>query len=68
LKGWDQRKGRTLGLDTEGRPSALIDQVHRLLHLWRAGDVSKVNEYLDARALWKSQLFHQLLQALIELA
>lgn len=46
----------------------LIDQAHRLLHLWRAGDVAQVDAYLDARALRHNPLFHQLLQALIELA
>jgi adenine-specific DNA methylase len=49
-------------------PPPLIDQVHRLMHLWRAGDVVRVDEYLDARGLRRSALFHQLLQALIELA
>ena len=46
----------------------LIGQAHRLLHLWRAGDVTAVDAYLDARALRHNALFHQLLQALIELA
>jgi len=46
----------------------LIDQVHRLMQLWRGGDVSNVDEYLDLRGLRRSQLFHPLLQALIELA
>jgi len=46
----------------------LIDQIHRLMHLWKAGDVNKVNDYLDLRGLRRNQLFHQLLQALIELA
>jgi len=46
----------------------LIDQAHRLMHLWKAGDVRKVDAYLDARGLRRSALFHQLLQALIELA
>ena len=46
----------------------LIDQVHRLMHLWKAGDVVKVDDYLDARGLRKNALFLQLLQALIELA
>jgi putative DNA methylase len=46
----------------------LIDQVHRLMHLWRAGDVVRVDDYLDRRALKRNQLFHQLLQALIELS
>jgi hypothetical protein len=51
-----------------GAPAPLIDQVHRLMHLWRAGDVIKVDEYLDVRGLGHNRLFHQLLQALIELA
>jgi hypothetical protein len=38
------------------------------MHLWRAGDVLKVNEYLDTHALGYNTLFAQLLQALIELA
>ena len=50
------------------RETPLIDQVHRLMHLWKAGDVNKVNDYLDMRGLRRNQLFHQLLQALIELA
>ena len=46
-----------------GKPAPLIDQVHRLMHLWRAGDVVRVDEYLDARGLRRNALFHQLLQA-----
>ncbi len=46
----------------------LIDQAHRLMQLWKAGDVTKVDAYLDAQALRRNALFHQLLQALIELA
>ncbi|MFZ5897983.1 MAG: DUF1156 domain-containing protein [Bacillota bacterium] len=68
LKPWQKRLRKTLGLDTEGRPAPLIDQVHRLMHLWKAGDVAKVDEYLDQRGLRRHRLFHQLLQALIELA
>jgi len=51
-----------------GRPAPLIDQVHKLMHLWKGGDVNKVNEYLDSRGLRRSPIFAQLLQALIELA
>ncbi len=46
----------------------MIDMVHRLMHLWRAGDQVKVDEYLDERGLRSNAIFHQLLQALIELA
>src|SRR6266702_4524125 len=69
LKPWSQRKGASLGYNAPGAPPPpLIDQVHRLMHLWRAGDVTKVDEYLDVRGLGHNTFFHQLLQALIELA
>ena len=69
LKPWHRRQGRNLGLETPGgRPAPLIDQAHKLMHLWRAGDQVKVNDYLDSRGLPRNALFNQLLQALIELA
>ncbi len=69
LKAWSRRRGRTLGLEAPGgRPPPLIDQVHRLMHLWRAGDQVKVDDYLDDRGLLRSALFNRILQALIELA
>ncbi len=68
LKTWRQRTRRNLGEDAADRPAPLIDQAHRLMHLWKAGDVARVNDYLDARGLRRNALFHQLLQALIELA
>jgi adenine-specific DNA methylase len=66
LKPWSQRK--YAGLESAGLTSPLIDKVHRLMHLWRAGDVLKVDEYLDTHGLGYNTLFGQLLQALIELA
>ena len=69
LKPWSRRRGRNLGLEAPGgRPPPLIDQVHRLMHLWRAGDQVKVDDYLDTRGLPSNALFHRILQALIELA
>jgi putative DNA methylase len=69
LKQWHQRKRPRMGYEAAGgRPVPLIDQVHRLMFLWKAGEVSVVDEYLDSRGLRRSTLFHQLLQALIELA
>jgi adenine-specific DNA methylase len=46
----------------------LIDQIHRLMHLWNAGDVVKVNDYLSAKSLRTNALFPAVLQALIEMA
>ena len=69
LKPWNRRRGRNLGLEAPGgRPVPLIDQVHKLMHLWRAGDQVKVDDYLDTRGLQRNALFNQILQALIELA
>ncbi|MEW6037269.1 MAG: DUF1156 domain-containing protein [Pseudomonadota bacterium] len=67
LKPWSARRHRSLGEDAAGgRPAPLIDQVHKLMHLWKAGDVAKVNDYLDRRGLRRSPIFAQLIQALIE--
>lgn len=67
LKDWRMRKHRSLGLEVaSGRGIPLIDQVHKLMQLWVAGDVVKVNEYLDSRGLRRSHVFAQLIQALIE--
>jgi adenine-specific DNA methylase len=69
LKSWHQRQRKSMGYEAPGgRPVPLIDQIHRLLHLWKAGDVVKVDEYLDAKGLRRNALFQQILQALIELA
>jgi adenine-specific DNA methylase len=69
LRPWNQRHRKSIGYEAPGgRPVPLIDQIHRLMHLWKAGDVVKVNEYLDTRGLRRSALFHHLLQSLIELA
>ncbi len=68
LRPWSQRRRASIGEDSGARPAPLIDQVHRLMHLWKAGEQIKVDDYLDSKGLRGNQLFHQLLQALIELA
>ncbi len=69
LKHWNRRTGQNLGLQgAGGRPVPLIDQVHKLMQLWRGGDRVKVNSYIDERGLQRNALFAQILQALIELA
>ena len=69
LRRWDQRKRKTLGLEgVGGRPVPLIDRAHRLMQLWKAGDITKVNAFLDQASLARDALFAQLVQALIELA
>jgi len=69
LKTWAQRRGKSMGYEAPGgKPVPLIDRVHRLMHLWKAGDVHKVDEYLDDNALRRNELFRRLVQSLIELS
>lgn len=68
LKRWDQRRHKDLGLNVGGRAPPLIDQAHRIMHLWRDGDVQKVDAYLEDQGLRRNPIFPRLLQALIELA
>jgi len=67
---WNRRIRKSMGYDDDGGSAAapLIDQVHRPMHLWKAGYLNRVDEYLDARGLRRNALFHQILQALMELA
>jgi hypothetical protein len=38
------------------------------MHLWKAGDVHKVDEYLDEHGMRRHELFKRLVQSLIELS
>ncbi|MGQ9556194.1 MAG: DUF1156 domain-containing protein, partial [Anaerolineae bacterium] len=68
LKRWEQRRRKDLGMPAGGRPAPLIDQIHRIMHLWKAGDVQKVDGYLEDQGLRRNPLFARVLQALVELA
>ncbi len=69
LKPWHRRSAKSLGRRTpDGRQPPLIDQAHRLMRLWRAGNEAKVNEYVDDYGLKRHALFARVLQAVIELS
>lgn len=69
LRTWRERKEKRMGFESVGgREIPLIDRVHRLLHLWREGDVRKVDDYLDDHVLRRNELFVRLIQSLIELS
>ncbi len=69
LKTWVQRKGKTLGHEAPSNGAIpLIDRIHRLMHLWKDGDLSKVDGYLDENGLRRHELFRRLLQSVIELS
>ena len=69
LKPWNRRRNRGLGQPSaDGEPPALIDCVHRLMHLWKTGEQGRVDRYLVDRGLWRHELFARVVQAVIELA
>jgi len=69
LRTWKERKEKRMGFESVGgREIPLIDRVHRLMHLWKDGDVRKVDDYLDEYALRQNELFKRLIQSLIELS
>lgn len=69
LKAWNLRRGKSLGYEApEGKAVPLIDRIHRVMHLWKDGDVHKVDEYLDTHSLRKHELFKRVVQSLIELS
>ena len=69
LRTWKERNEKRMGFESVGgREIPLIDRVHRLMHLWRDGDVRKVDDYLDEYALRRHELFVRLIQSLIELS
>lgn len=68
LKAWDERRWKNLGVRIGTETVPLIDQVHKLMHVWKAGDIAPVDAYLDAMGLRVNVMFHRFLQALIELA
>jgi hypothetical protein len=69
LKPWSHRRGKSMGYEApSGRGVPLIDRIHRVMHLWKAGDLQKVDEYLDEHALRRNDLFSRVVQSLIELS
>jgi len=69
LKPWNRRRGKSMGYEApEGKAVPLIDRIHRVMHLWKEGDLHKVDEYLDEHALRRNELFKRVVQSLIELS
>ena len=69
LKTWSRRRARDLGeLSLDGSPPPLIDCVHKLMQLWKSGEQSRVDAYLEAHGLWRHEIFARVVQAVTELA
>lgn len=68
LARWDERSRNDLG---EPHPSGglpQIDMLHRLMHLWAAGNLDALNAYADQHGLRQNELFWAVAQAILEMA
>ena len=52
----------------DGKAPPLIDSIHKLMQLWKTGEQSRVESYLEDRGLIRQELFAHVVQALIELS
>ena len=69
LRPWNARKRKALGLEgIAGKSVPMIDRLHRLMVLWKEGEIAKVDTFLSEAALARDPLFAQIVQAVIELA
>ncbi len=69
LKAWSRRKSRSLGEpDANGATPALVDSLHKVMQLWKTGEQSRVDGYLEARGLWSNTLFARVVQAVLDQA
>jgi adenine-specific DNA methylase len=68
LKAWDARIRPSLGEDSGVLAAPLIDQIHRLMGLWKSGDLGKVNDYITQRGLTSDNRAREVIQAVIEFA
>jgi putative DNA methylase len=69
LKPWSQRQSKNVGHEApDGKAVPLIDRIHRVMHLWKDGDLQKVDDFLDQHALRRNELFKRVVQSLIELS
>lgn len=68
LAKWHERTRDDLG---EARPDGglpMIDVLHRLMHLWGAGNLDALNDYAAEKGLRHNDLFWEVAQAVLEMA
>ncbi len=68
LSRWDERKRDGLGDASTGGVLPLVDALHRLMHLWEAGDLDHLNAYVTEKGLRENELFWAVAQAILEMA
>jgi putative DNA methylase len=60
--------GQRLGEPHPNGGLPMIDVLHRLMHLWAAGNLEAVNAYAAEKGLRQNELFWEVAQAVVEMA
>ena len=67
LAEYERLKPKIDGPALDGAPPP-VDSVHKTMPLWKTGERARVDGWLEARGLWRHELFARVVQAPIELA
>jgi adenine-specific DNA methylase len=68
LAKWDERTHDNLGEPHASGGLPMVDILHRLMHLWSAGDLDALNAYAAEKGLRHNDLFWAVAQAVLEMA
>lgn len=68
LARWDERTHDSLGEPHSSGILPMIDVLHRLMHLWAAGNLDALNDYAAEKGLPHNDLFWAVAQAVLEMA
>jgi putative DNA methylase len=68
LTRWEERRRDDLGQAHPSGGLPQIDMLHRLMHLWAAGNLDDLNAYANQHGLRQNELFWAVAQAILEMA
>ncbi len=68
LLSWDERKRDGLGMLHPSGGLPFIDVLHRMMHLWSAGETETLHEYAREQGFSQSELFWTVAQAVLEMS
>jgi len=68
LARWDERAHDSLGEPHSSGELPMVDVLHRLMHLWAAGNLDALNDYATEKGLPHNDLFWAVAQAVLEMA
>ena len=68
LLGYTDRDSDRVGLPHASGGLPMIDMLHKIMNLWKAGDRMPINTYITEHGLRENKLFRSVVQALVEMS